>query len=182
MLGEISTVIALIGLGAFFIYCAHLSYIKDWKTGAYISIIISAFFIIMALPATRNFMRATAWSVFVTGLESTGQGLIRLNKTIDDIRKGMEIEEENRKAHQDELNKIQKKTMEMHSSLQETQQKIENQQKEISDINQLIKTIFEKGKSVIIDTSVDNDNIVIIEHDKNQVIACSGKHDTKNFA
>jgi hypothetical protein len=57
----------------------------------------------------------------------------------------------------------------MYRSLQAAQKEIEVQQKKISDINQLIKSIFEKGKTVFFETSNESGKLKFLEHEDNKV-------------
>lgn len=164
-MSEAANVTGLLCLGGVFLYCAYLFYGRKWKFGAYTSLVASVFFFIMALPATRGFMRSTAWAAFVTLLEATGQGLVRLNDTIDGIRAGMEAEEARREAQQKELDEVQGETRQMQGTLRETQVTIEAQQKQIADLDQLMKSFYEAGTTNTFNTGVDSDQLVIVQHD-----------------
>jgi hypothetical protein len=155
---EILSIVGLIALGALFLGAAYLCYGKDWRFGSYFSLVVSAGFLLTALPATRAFLRTTAWAAFVTALESTGQGLVRLNKTIDDVRTGMQHD-------RDELAKVQKDTGRMQGSLRDAQQRLENQQAKLADIDQLLKSFYEARKTEAFDTKTDSTDLIVLKHD-----------------
>lgn len=137
---------------------AYLSYGKNWRFGFYFSLVIGAAFICVALPTTRAFMRTTAWAAFVTGLESTGQGLNRLSRTIDDIRIRMTQE-------QADLDNVQKDTQKMQGSLHDAQQALQKQQEKLSDLDQLLKSFYEARKTEAFDTKTDSPSLVALKHD-----------------
>lgn len=168
-MSEIFTVLLLIVLGGVFLLATYLSYKKEWKAGAYISLVVAAFFFVMALPATRDFMRSTAWVAFVTSLEATGQGLIRLNNTINDIRAGMEAEQKKREAQQAELDHVQQETRQMQDSVRIAQETLQKQQEKIADINQLLKAFYEAGTTKHYSSESDSDILIIISHESNRV-------------
>ncbi|MBA3606950.1 MAG: hypothetical protein H0W43_00310 [Chthoniobacterales bacterium] len=133
---EFLSILGLLFIAALFGGAGYFSYEKDWRFGFYVSLIVCASFICLALPATRSFLRTTAWVAFVTGLEATGQGLVRLNSTIDNIRAGM-------KRDQSELDKVQQDTRQMQVSLHDAQQALEKQQQKTADLDQLLNSIYE---------------------------------------
>src|SRR5438046_7477659 len=124
---EFLSIIGLIFIAGLFGLATYLSYGKDWRFGFYFSLVTCAAFICLALPTTRAFMRTTAWAAFVTALESTGQGLNRLSRTIDDIRIRMTQE-------QGDLDNVQKDTQKMQVSLHDAQQALQKQQEKLSDL------------------------------------------------
>jgi hypothetical protein len=148
---------------------AYLFFKKSWQWSTTIAFIVGAFFFIIALPPTREFMRATAWAAFVTALEATGQGLVRLNSVIDDIRKGMETEQGKRQQQQAELGRIQTETREMQTALKTAQDALNEQQKKLADINQLLKAFYRAGRTVYVETTSDHDALAIVSHSENQV-------------
>lgn len=156
-------------LGGVFLYAVYLFYRKDWQWLVMTALMASVIFFVSALPATREFMRTTAWAAFVTSLEATGQGLLRLGNTIDDIRAGMEAEQNKRKEQQAELDRIQGDTRNMQTSLQTTQQKLNEQQQKLADINQLLKAFYEASTTKLYDTSTDSDRLVIMQHSDDRV-------------
>jgi hypothetical protein len=155
---EIFSIIGLIALGAVFLGAAYLSYGKDWRFGFYFSLVIAAGILLTALPATRAFLRTTAWAAFVTALESTGQGLVRLNKTIDDVRTGMQHD-------RDELAKVQTDTGQMQGSLRDAQQGLEKQQVKLADMDQLLKSFYEARKTEVFNTKTDAKDLIALRHD-----------------
>ena len=134
------------GLGAVFLCAAYLAYRKEWRWHTLVALVVSAVFFIIALPVTREFMRTTAWAAFVTSLEATGQGLARLNSAIDAIRAGMEAEQKKREQQQAELGMTQGEIRNMQTSLQVAQQTLNDQQKKLADINQLLKAFYGAGR------------------------------------
>ena len=155
---EFLSIAGLILIAGLFAAAAYFSYAKDWRFGFYFSLIICAGFLCVALPTTRAFMRTTAWAAFVTALESTGQGLVRLGRTIDDIRTRMTQE-------QSDLDKVQKDTQKMQGSLHTAQEALQKQQEKLSDLDQLMKSFYEARKTEIFDTKTDSPNLVGLKHD-----------------
>lgn len=171
-LSTISLILVAAGFGA----AAYFSYRREWKFGFSFSLVVFALAVGVALPNTRAFMRTTAWAAFVTALESTGQGLIRLTKAVDDIRTGV-------KNDQGELDKVQKQTQEMQASLGVAQGLIQKQQKELgsqqealqkqqeklADLDQLITSIYEARRSEIHEATQDSSTLVAVKHDDTHV-------------
>jgi hypothetical protein len=155
---EALSILGLMLIGAVFLGAAYLSYQKEWRAGAYICVVVAAVFLLVAVPATRGFLRTTAWAAFVTALESTGQGLTRLSRTIDDIRDRM-------KHDQQELDQVQKETRTMQNSLRTAQTTLQKQQAKIGDLDQLLKAFYEARKTQVFDTKEDSDRLIALEHD-----------------
>lgn len=166
---EIVSIVALVVFGGLFLWAAYLSYQKSWKAGAYISLTVGALFLVVAVPPTRDFLRTTAWAAFVTSLEATGQGLLRLSKTIDDIRAGMELEQKKRESQQKELEQVQTQIKDMQASLRSSQEALDIQQKKLADVDQILKSFYEASTTDTVDTKKDSDRLVIIGHDETHV-------------
>jgi hypothetical protein len=65
----------------------------------------------------------------------------------------------------DELAKVQKDTGRMQSSLRDAQQRLENQQAKLADIDQLLKSFYEARKTEAFDTKTDSTDLIALKHD-----------------
>ena len=161
---EVLSGLLLFSLGGLFLVAAYIFLKKEWRIGCYFSVAVAALFLIVAIPPTRAFMRTTVWAAFVTTLETTGQGLVRLHSSIDSLREGIDAERVKSDQQMKELEATQNETRAMQQALKAAQTQIEAQEKKLSDLSSLIKSVYEAPQTTFLDTSKDSPQLVILAH------------------